>query len=240
VADPFSRTRLLVGEEALARLGSSAVAVVGLGGVGSWAAEALARAGVGSLVLIDDDSVSESNINRQLVALRSTLGRPKVEVMAERIRDINPDASVGATHESFCAESAERLIGPGLSYIVDAIDGIAAKVELALRAKSLGIPIVSVMGTGMKLDPARLEVADLFATSVSPLARVMRRELGRRGVKALTVVYSKEEPHRGGGIGEAPGPYGGGRRSVPGSISFVPSAAGLLAASVAVRSIIGG
>jgi tRNA threonylcarbamoyladenosine dehydratase len=235
----FSRTELLIGSEGMAALASAKVAVIGLGGVGSWAAEALARAGVGGFLLIDDDVVAESNVNRQIVALRSTVGRPKVEVMRDRILDINPDARVEARREHFGPESSERLLYPGLSYVVDAIDAISAKVELVLRAKALGLPIVSAMGTGARLDPARLELADIGETSVCPLARVMRRELHRRGVDSLKVVYSKEGLPDGARAGTAPGPYGGGRRSVPGSASFVPSAAGLLIASAIVRDLVG-
>jgi tRNA A37 threonylcarbamoyladenosine dehydratase len=222
----------------MAALASAKVAVVGLGGVGSWAAEALARAGRGGFLLIDDDVVAESNINRQIVALRSTIGRPKVEVMRDRILDINPDARVEARMEHFDPESSERLLDGGLSYVVDAIDAISAKIELVIRAKALGIPIVSAMGTGAKLDPGRLELADISETSVCPLARVMRRELHKRGVDSLKVVYSKEEPPEDSRAGTAEGPYGNGRRSVPGSISFVPSAAGLLIASIVVRDLI--
>jgi tRNA threonylcarbamoyladenosine dehydratase len=246
--DAFSRTALLIGEEGLAKLAASTVAVIGIGGVGSYAAEALARAGVGGLVLVDDDAVCVTNINRQIIALRETVGRPKVEVMAERILAINPEARVEAHQEYFGPESAERLVAPGLSYIVDAIDTVSAKIELILRAKALGIPIVSAMGAGNKLDPTRLEVADIYETSVCPLARVMRRELKRRGVESLKVIYSRELPIK---IVESENPCRQhcvcpkkdrtcvGRRSVPGSVSFVPSAAGLIAASLVVRDILG-
>jgi tRNA A37 threonylcarbamoyladenosine dehydratase len=246
--DAFSRTALLVGEEGMAKLAASSVAVIGVGGVGSYAAEALARCGVGELLLVDDDSVCVTNVNRQIIALRDTIGRPKVEVMRERILAINPLARVEALEEYFGPESAARILRPGLSYVVDAIDTVSAKIELILRAKALGIPIVSAMGAGNKLDPARLEVADIYGTSVCPLARVMRRELRKRGVEGLTVIYSREEPIK---VVEAENPCRLGcvcpkkdrtclgRRSVPGSISFVPSAAGLLAASVVVRGILG-
>ena len=231
----------------MAALAAARVAVVGLGGVGSWAAEALARAGVGGFVLVDDDSVCLTNINRQVIATRSSVGRPKVEAMAERILAINPEAEVEAREEYFGAPTAERLITPGLSYVVDAIDTVSAKIELVLRARALGLPIVSSMGTGNKLDPTRLELADLAETSVCPLARVMRRELRRRGVEHLKVIYSREEPLK---VEEADNPCRSGcvcprrdrtcagRRSVPGSVSFVPSAAGLIAASVVVRDLV--
>jgi tRNA threonylcarbamoyladenosine dehydratase len=237
--DAFARTELLVGPRGMAALASARVAVIGLGGVGSWAAEALARSGVGAFVLVDDDVVSESNLNRQLVALRDTIGLPKVEVMRNRILGINPDARIEAHKEHFGPESSARLLDAGLSYVVDAIDAVSAKIELILRAKALGVPIVSAMGTGAKLDPSRLELADIGETSVCPLARIMRRELHKRGVDSLRVVYSKETPPEGARAGTAPGPYGGGRRSVPGSASFVPSAAGLLIASAIVRDLVG-
>lgn len=243
---PFSRTELVIGKEGLAVLARSTVAVVGIGGVGSWAAEALARAGVGHLVLIDDDAVCVTNINRQVIATMASIGRPKVDAMRDRILDINPGARVEALETRFEPESASRLIGPGLDYVVDAIDSISSKVALILRARELGIPIVSSMGTGNKLDPTRLELADIYETSVCPLARVMRHELRKRGVEALKVIYSREEPvpayesalpGRASAAGEAT-PSGKPRRSVPGSISFVPPAAGLIAASVVVRDLL--
>jgi tRNA threonylcarbamoyladenosine dehydratase len=250
MADTFSRTELLIGTGALAILEASTVAVFGLGGVGSWAAEALARSSVGGFVLVDNASVGITNINRQAIATTRTVGRPKVEVMRERILDINPAARVEIRQECFEPGSAERLVRAGLSYIVDAIDTVSAKIELALSAKALGIPIVSAMGAGNKLDPTKVEVADIFMTSVCPLARVMRRELKRLGVDHLTVVYSKETPIEPEGAGgdcrhEGICPKGNeacpceGYRAVPGSVSFVPSAFGLAAASVVVRALIG-
>jgi Dinucleotide-utilizing enzymes involved in molybdopterin and thiamine biosynthesis family 1 len=245
--DAFSRTGLILGPEGMAALAGSKVAVIGLGGVGSWAAEALARSGLGRLVLVDDDSVCLTNINRQVIATRGTVGRPKVEAMRERILDINPQAEVETHEEYFGPDSAERLLEPGLDYIVDAIDTVSAKIVLILRAKSLGTPIVSAMGTGNKLDPTRLELADIYETSVCPLARVMRRELRRRGVDSLQVIYSREEPIK---VPAAENPCAlgcicpkkdrtcVGRRSVPGSVAFVPPAAGLIAASVVVRGIV--
>jgi tRNA threonylcarbamoyladenosine dehydratase len=249
VPDSFSRTGLLVGAEGLARLASSTVAILGLGGVGSYAAEALARAGVGGFVLVDKASVGASNINRQIIATRSTVGRPKVEVMRERILDINPAARIEIFPACFASDTAERLLRPGLSYIVDAIDTLSAKIELVLRAKALGIPIVSAMGAGNKLDPTLIEVADIFRTSVCPLARVMRKELGRLGVEALTVVYSKEVPlepkepakdcrHEGICPKDDEDCPCEGYRAVPGSIAFVPSVFGLVAASVVVRALL--
>jgi tRNA threonylcarbamoyladenosine dehydratase len=216
------------------------VAVVGLGGVGSWAAEALARSGVGGFLLVDDDRVCAANINRQVIATRDSVGRPKAEAMAERIRAINPEARIEARAERFGPESAERLLGPGLSYVIDAIDSVSAKVELIVRSRSIGVPIVSVMGMGGKLDPTRLEVADIWKTSDCPLARVMRKRLRRRGIDSLRVVYSREGLSGAvvdAAVEAATVPAAGGRRSVPGSTSFVPPAAGLVAASVVVREL---
>jgi len=252
--EAFSRSELLLGPEALAKLGSASVAVVGIGGVGSFAAEALARSGVGRLVIVDYDRIEPSNLNRQILALRSTIGRLKVEVMRERILDINPGCVVQAFAERFDSSSADRILAPPLDYVVDAIDMVSSKIELVLRCRGLRIPILSSMGAGNKLDPGRLELADLFSTSACPLARVMRKELRARGVESLKVVYSREEPKRraagsGAAAAEAsvpetsgpaaPGPAAPGRRGTPGSMVFVPAAAGLLMASAVVRDILG-
>jgi tRNA A37 threonylcarbamoyladenosine dehydratase len=244
----FSRSELLIGPEGIAALEASTVAVFGIGGVGSYAAEALARSGVGAFVLVDNAAVGATNINRQVIATRSTVGRPKVEVMRERILDINPAARVEALQERFDPDTAERLVRAGQSYIIDAMDTLSAKLELALRAKALDIPIVSAMGAGNKLDPTQIEVADIFKTSVCPLARVMRRELKRLGVDHLTVVYSREAPLEPE-LPEAICRHEGicpkkdeecpceGYRAVPGSVSFVPPAFGLVVASVVVREL---
>lgn len=226
---------MLLGAEAMAALARARVAVIGLGGVGSWAAEALARSGVGGFVLVDDDSVCVTNINRQVIATRGSVGRPKAEAMAERIRAINPGAAVEAREEHFGADTAERLLEPGLSYVVDAIDTVSAKIELIVRSRALGLPIISAMGMGNKLDPTRIEVADIRKTSICPLARVMRKELRRRGIETLKVIYSREDPIE---VEEAADPRRPGRKSAPGSVSFVPPAAGLIAASVVVRDLI--
>jgi len=234
---PFSRTELLLGSEAMEKLAAATVAVVGLGGVGSWAAEALARSGVGGLGLIDQDDVSVTNVNRQCVALASTIGRPKAEVMRERVLDVNPGARARALRERFDAASAERLVEPGLSYVVDAIDSVSAKVELVCRARSIGVPVISAMGAGNKLDPSLFEIVDLSETSVCPLARAVRKELAKRGIRSLPVVYSREPPMDAdaweGGAGIA------GRRSVPGSVAFVPPVVGFFIASRVVRDIVG-
>lgn len=227
--DFFSRTSLLLGEEAVARLQAAKVAVFGLGGVGSFAAEALARAGVGRLLLVDADTVAPSNLNRQLVALRSTLGKPKAEVMAARIRDIRPETEVEARQVFFSAENAAAFDFASFDAVADAIDSIPAKTELIVRAEEAGAFIVSAMGAGNKLDPTRFEVADIYQTSVCPLARVMRKRLKELGVKSLRVVYSREEP----ATAEPPEP---GKR-VPGSVSFVPPVMGLILAGEIIKRL---
>lgn len=250
-AERTQRTALLLGQEGVDRLSRAFVAVFGVGGVGSFAAEALARAGVGRILLVDSDTVSESNINRQLVALTSTVGQPKVEVMARRIRDIQPEAEVICRQEFFSEENAERFPFHALDYVIDAIDSVSAKVELICRCKAAGTPIISCMGAGNKLDASALEVADIYDTSVCPLARVMRAELRKRGVKHLKVVYSKEPaltpiddttiscrthcicpPDTARKCTQ--------RRQVPGSNAFVPAAAGLIIAGEVVRDIANG
>ncbi len=221
--EQFSRTELLLGQEAMDRLRQSRVAVFGIGGVGGHVVEALARAGIGYLDLIDHDKVSMSNINRQIIATFDTVGMDKVDVMKERILSINPDARV-ETHRCFyLPENADMFDLQQYSYVVDAIDTVTAKIELVLRAKEAGVPVISCMGTGNKLNPMQLEIADIYQTSVCPLAKVMRRELRKRNVEKLKVLYSKEEP-----IKNYLSMQG---RAVPGSVSFVPSAAGLIIAS---------
>ena len=248
--DQFSRSELLFGKPALDTLHRSRVAVFGIGGVGSYTVEALARAGVGRLTLIDDDLVCLTNLNRQLIALHSTVGQPKVEVMAARVHDINPDAEVETFKTFYLPENADSFDLSRCDYIVDAVDTVSAKVELAVRASQAGVPIISCMGAGNKLDPTRFEVADLFETSVCPLCKVMRKEVKRRGVERLKVVYSKEEPlmpveteaiscrHH------CVCPKGATRtctvrHRVPGSVSFVPSVAGLIIAGEVIRGLIG-
>lgn len=224
----FERTAMLVGDDAVETLKRSSVAVFGIGGVGSYVVEALARAGVGKLLLVDNDTVSESNINRQLVALHSTVGRLKVDVAAERVRDINPDCKAQAKALFYLPETADEIDLSVFDYVVDAVDNVTAKIELIKRCHDRNVPIISSMGTGNKLDPTRFEVADIQKTSVCPLARVMRRELKNRGIRKCKVVYSKEEPVL---------PAGGGPR-VPASISFVPSAAGLVIAGEVIKDLI--
>ena len=224
MSDQFIRTRLLVGDEPLERLKNAKAAVFGVGGVGGYAVEALARSGVGTLHLYDDDTVSESNLNRQIAALHSTLGQPKAQVMARRILDINPDCQVRAVELFYLPENADSVDLSAYDYVVDAIDTVSAKLELAQRCHALGVPLISCMGSGNKLDPSGFRVTDLYKTQGCPLARVMRKELRRRGVPALKVVFSPEEP-RPTGV------------RTPGSVSFVPGAAGLVLAGVVVRAL---
>jgi len=223
----FERSQNLIGENALANIKNSHVAVFGVGGVGCAAIEALARAGVGSLTIFDGDSVAPSNRNRQLVALESTTGKLKVDAMRDRILDINPKASVTANAVFYTAENADEFDLSQYDYIIDAIDMVSAKIELIVRAKALGVPIISCMGTGNKLDPTAFEVSDIFKTSVCPLARVMRCELSKRGVKKLSVVYSKEAPRE---------PICEDKRT-PASVSFVPPVAGYILAGEVLKSL---
>ncbi len=227
----LERQSMLIGEDASERLSHKKVALFGVGGVGSYAAEALARCGVGHIELVDSDTVSESNINRQLCALTSTVGRPKAEVVAERLRDINPDIDVTVRQEFFLPENADSFDFESYDYVIDAVDTVSAKLELAVRCTRLGIPMISSMGTGNKLDPTRLCVTDLSKTSGCPLARVMRRELKARGIIHLKVVYSSEDPIK------PAVPCFEGKRQIPGSIAFVPSVAGLIAAGEAVKEL---
>lgn len=231
--DIFSRTELIFGKEAMERLERARVAVFGIGGVGGYAAEALARSGIGALELIDNDRVSESNINRQIIALHSTVGRYKTEAAAERLLDINPDIKLTARNVFFTPETAGDFDFAQYDYIVDAIDTVTGKIELITRAQAKGTPIISSMGAGNKLDPAAFEVADIYSTSVCPLARVMRYELKKRGVKALKVVYSREKPIVPAEGGES-SPKG---KAVPGSTAFVPPVAGLIIAGEVVKDI---
>ena len=234
--EEFARSALLLGEQAQERLARASVAVFGIGGVGGHAAEAIARAGVGRIALFDADTVSVSNINRQIVALHSTLGLPKAQVMADRIRDINPLCRVEPHIVFYGEDNAAQFPLEGYDYIIDAVDTVSAKILLSQRARGAGVPVISAMGCGNKLDPSRFEVADLSKTSVCPLARVMRRELKARGVTGVKVVYSQEPPCAPAETaGEAPAP---GRRAVPGSVSWVPGAAGLLLAGEAVKDLL--
>lgn len=231
----FSRTRLLIGDEGLKRLNNSTVAVFGLGGVGGAAVEALARCGVGSLVLIDNDTVSESNLNRQIIALDSTLGMDKTDAAKARVLAISPDCRVETRKCFFLPENSAQFDFGRYDYVADAVDTVTAKIEIILKAKAAGVPVISSMGTGNKLDPTRLTVTDIYNTTVCPLARIMRRELKKRGVTDLKVVYSQEPPVP---VGAGASDSQPGRRSVPGSVSFVPPVAGMIMAAEIIKDLI--
>ena len=233
----FSRTELLIGEEALGKLRRTTVLVLGVGGVGSHCIEALARSGMGRLILVDNDKVSLTNINRQSIAYHSTVGRYKTEIMKERIHDICPETEV-LTYETFVLpENIEEIFKIRPDYIIDAIDTVTAKLAVIERAKKEEIPLISCMGTGNKLHPELFEIADISSTSVCPLCKVMRKELKARGIHGVKVLYSKEKP--ADVSGKETGEAKGSRMSLPGSISFTPPVAGLLIAGEAVREIIG-
>lgn len=225
----FSRTELLIGKESIEKLQKAKVAIFGIGGVGSYTVEGLVRAGIGNLILVDNDTVSLTNINRQLIATHKTIDMPKVEVAKERILEINPNANVEIYQELFMPET-QGILEDSIDYIVDCVDTVTAKIELVIRANKLNIPIISCMGTGNKLDPTKFEVTDINKTSICPLAKVMRRELKNRGIKKLKVVYSKEEPIKPTECPE--------EKVKAGSISFVPSVAGLIIAGEVVKDII--
>ena len=239
--EQFVRTKMLLGQETLEKLKNAHVAVFGVGGVGGYVAEALARSGVGKFDLIDNDTVALSNINRQIIALHSTVGQYKVDVMKARILDINPETEVTVHKCFFLPENSEEFDFSKYTYIVDAIDTVTAKLELIVRANEAGVPIISSMGTGNKLDPTRLEVSDIYKTEVCPLARVMRAELKKRGIKKLKVVYSKEQPVKRKNCEEKQiSPENQGRiKDVPGSVAFVPSVAGLIIAGQVILDIRG-
>lgn len=245
----FSRTELLIGKEALAKLAASKVAVFGIGGVGTFVVEGLVRAGLGKIVLIDDDCICLTNINRQIHASSKTIGKPKVEIMKERILEINPKVEVTTFQRFYMPETADELISSDYDYIVDAVDTVSAKIDLVIKAKEKNIPVISCMGAGNKLDPSKFEVADIYKTSVCPLAKVMRQELRKRGIDSLKVVYSKEIPIKPSENNSEICPENCTcskkatqkatvRRQVPGSISFVPSVAGLIIAGEVVKDII--
>ena len=235
----FSRTALLVGQGAIEKLQASRVAIFGIGGVGGYVAEALARSGVGCFDLIDNDTVALTNLNRQIIATHDTIGQPKVQVMAERIHAINPEAVVHVHQCFFLPENAHEFDFAQYDYVVDAVDTVAAKIAIIMAAKAANVPVISSMGAGNKMDPSRFQVADIYKTSVDPLARVMRQEMKKRGVKKLKVVYSTElplTPVDAEGACQAEAPQ---RRALPGSTAFTPSAAGLLLASEVVKDLIG-
>ncbi len=228
--EQLSREELLIGKESIEKIKKSKVAIFGIGGVGSYVVEGLVRAGIKKFILVDNDIVSLSNLNRQLIATTKTIGKPKVEIAKQRILEINPEAEVDIYQEFFMPET-KGILDETVDYIVDAIDTVTAKIELVLRANKLEIPIISSMGTGNKLDPTKFEIIDIYKTSVCPLAKVMRKELKQREIKKLKVVYSKEEPIK---IEKSEGK----EKQVPGSISFVPSVAGLIIAGEVIKDII--
>lgn len=236
--DQFTRTRLLLGEEKMARLFSAKVAVFGIGGVGTYVTEALARSGVGSFVLVDKDNVSITNINRQLIATMETLGKSKVEVMGERIHAINPKAEIELRKYFFLPENAEDFDFSDYSYVVDAVDTMSAKLELIKRAKQFNVPIISSMGAANKLSPTGFKVADIYETKVCPIARIMRRELKKMGIERLKVVYSEEKPIKCDFDTSKPeDSYDGTSKPVLGSIAFVPSVAGLILAGEVIKDL---
>lgn len=233
MSNQFSRTELLLGADGMEKLKNARVAVFGVGGVGGYAVEALVRSGIGEIDIFDNDTVALTNLNRQIIATHDTVGRYKVDVMKERALSINPDIKVNAHRCFYMPDNADAYDFSVYSYIVDAIDTVTGKIEIITRAAKANVPVISCMGAGNKLNPAMLEVADIYETSVCPLARVMRRELKQRGIKKLKVVYSKEEP-----IKPLPSDEQTEKRTVPGSTAFVPSVAGLIAAGEVVKDLI--
>lgn len=227
--EQFSREALLIGKENVEKLNQAKVIVFGLGGVGSFAMEGLARAGIGNFILVDNDTVEITNLNRQLIATQKTIGRAKVDVAKERILEINPKANV-KTHQEFFMPDSPDLFDHSVDYVIDCVDTVTAKIEIIVRAKKIGIPVISSMGTGNKLDPMQFEVKDIYQTSVCPLAKVMRKELKQRNIDHVKVVYSKEVPYQveKNNIGA---------KQVPASISFVPSVAGLILAGEVIKDI---
>ena len=237
MSEELSRTELLMGKQALDKLKGSRVCVFGVGGVGGYVVEALVRCGIGAIDIVDNDKVSSSNINRQIIALHSTVGRDKVDVFRERILDINPDIDVVCHKCFYLPENADLFDFSRYTYVVDAIDTVTAKIDIIMKCSQLGVPVISSMGTGNKLDPTRITVTDIYKTEVEPLAKVMRRELKKRGLKKLKVVYSPEEPIKPSPDAEL---IKNGKRPAPGSVSFVPPAAGLIIAGEVIKDIING
>lgn len=226
----FSRTELLLGEKSVEKLAKKRIAVFGVGGVGGFVCEGLVRAGIGEIDIIDKDTVAVSNLNRQLIALHSTVGQNKVDVLEKRLKDINPKLILRKYKCFFLPETSDNFDFKQYNYVVDAIDTVTGKIELVLKAEEVGVPIISAMGAGNKLDPTAFQVADIYKTSVCPLARVMRRELKKRGIEKLKVVYSKEEPVKP--------VFAEGEETVPGSVSFVPSVMGLIIAGEIVKELL--
>lgn len=232
--EQLARTRLLLGDAALEKLAAARVAVFGIGGVGGYAVEALARSGIGALDLIDSDKVDVTNLNRQILATHKTIGQYKVDAAAERIKEINPDCVVKTYKMFFLPETAAQFDFKQYDYVIDAIDTVSGKISLAVAANAAGVPIIAAMGAGNKLDASAFEVADIYKTSVCPLAHVMRKELRKRGIKKLKVVYSKEQP-----LQPVEKTAEGARRQVPGSVAFVPAAAGMILAGEVIKDLAG-
>ena len=241
----FSRTQLLLGKEGMDALAGAKVAIFGIGGVGGYVVEALARSGVGSFVIVDDDKVCLTNINRQIIATRKTIGKYKVEVMRDRILEINPDAKVEMRQCFYLPENAHEFDFSEYSYVVDAVDTVTAKIEIIMRAQAAGVPVISCMGAGNKLDPTQFHVADIYKTTMCPLAKVMRHELKKRGVKKLKVVYSTEAPVRpiedmSDNSTAEKEQTNAARRDIPGSVAFVPPVAGLILAGEVIKDLTAG
>ncbi len=246
----FSRTELLIGKEGIEKLQNAKVAIFGLGGVGSFVVEGLVRAGIENFVLIDDDKICLTNLNRQIIATRKTIGKYKVDVAKERILEINPNANVETYQEFFMPNSKSQIITEDLSYVIDCIDTVTAKIELVMQCKKVNVPIISAMGTGNKIDPSKFVITDIYKTNICPLAKVMRKELRKRNIDSLKVIYSEEEPIKPDETLECSCKTGcicppgtkrkcANKNQVPGSISFVPSVAGLMIAGEVIKEIIG-
>ena len=237
--DPFSRTALLLGSEGMQKLKNARVAVFGLGGVGGYVVEALARSGIGALELVDHDTISITNINRQILATTKTVGKSKALAAKERVLEIDPDISVTAREQFFHPDTAGTFDFSGYSYVVDAIDTVTGKLALVTAAQAAGVPIISCMGTGNKLDPTRFQIADISKTSVCPLARIMRKECAKRGIRHLKVLYSTEDPIPSDPTALSDEELPEGRRALPGSVAFVPSVAGLIIAGEVIKDLLG-
>ncbi|WP_408071105.1 ThiF family adenylyltransferase [Butyrivibrio sp. JL13D10] len=243
MSEIFARTELLLGKEAINTLKNKHVAVFGIGGVGGYVCEALVRSGIGKFDLVDSDTVAESNLNRQIIALQTTIGKYKTEMMKERMLSINPDVVVNIHNCFYLPENADNFDFKKYDYIIDAVDTVTAKLEIIMRAKAAGTPVISAMGAGNKLDPSRFKVADIYKTSVCPLCKVMRRELKKRNIKKLKVVYSDELPIKPEIRSEDAAEIkktGSSRRSTPGSTAFTPAACGLVIASEVVKDLLRG
>ena len=233
--EPLSRTAILLGDEAMKKLKNAKVAVFGLGGVGGYVVEALARSGIGALELVDHDTISITNINRQILATRSTVGQSKADAARVRVLDIDPKITVTAKETFFGPDTAAEFDFSGYSYVVDAIDTVTGKLALVAAAQAAGVPIISCMGTGNKLDPGKFQIADITKTSVCPLARIMRKECAKRGIRHLKVLYSTEDPITPAETSGEELPEG--RRALPGSVAFVPSVAGLMIAGEVIKDL---